>query len=443
MFRPILWWIGFGVLIFGSRAYGQLISPSAKRATTEALRERAHRKSSGAILMLGLRNDTASIPMLKEFASQETVTAEDLKACLHADSLMNVNRYVLESCQETCRNAIWSAKAALTKMGVQDHFSEFAVQLATTNPNWRIDIINYLGYVGDQRAVQVLGPLLLDDSQQPPWGHMVFPPTSFVAADAMGNILQPPFMINDKTLGNPGGHRHVQEWKQWWLANRAKYGDTSPLPADMPSTSPQISILRQTEKTESVSIGSDGGTIQIRADAVQVDFPSGNKTITAQLLMAMAPSGGVLWWNYEPSTSNSSSDPFQEFASYKLYATSTKLLAFQPRGSSIIISEGSARYSAFADALTGVLPTIQKNIGTTNSAPVLPTRSVDLWKVLGQGFFMSSASQMSAATISGIVRKNSQWIISLQGQNNSTASVTLASDYKMVSATLNGKAVYP
>lgn len=219
-------------IVCAGREHGRNILPGVDMSmhTAEA-RVRAEGRSAEAIYLLGLRNDGESVPLLREIAAMPIPTEAELKKRLHVKSLQDTYPPVQRRLDERISEwnlryweSSFAAKAVLTKMKADDYFNDFISQLSTTNFEWKKEIIDDLGYIGDARAIKYLGPLLLDDRvYSTPGGEHAFGRTiSGVAAEAMGKILQPPFMDIQKQHPKKT-YFFYNEWKQWWKENQGKY----------------------------------------------------------------------------------------------------------------------------------------------------------------------------------------------------------------------------
>lgn len=222
------------VLCLPGAALGRHVSPSyAKRVPIEELRNLAAERDYEAILALGLRGDRRSIPLLKKLAGTSSFDPSEIRAKRKLNSREFAQQLKVYGPQwsDAYLHASFAAKAALMRMKAADHLNEFIVELSTTNDTWKMDIVDYLGYAGDQRAIKYLGPLLKIDtctSSQPAMapgavggitGCKAMGP---VAAVALGRILQPPFMEIQKKEPNKM-HFFYDEWRQWWEENKGKY----------------------------------------------------------------------------------------------------------------------------------------------------------------------------------------------------------------------------
>lgn len=164
----------------------------------------ASKRDASATYLIGIRNDRTAIPVLRQLAASPVPPETENHL---------VDRY---------RKSSLAAKAALTRMGAHDYFDEFVIELSTSNPTWKQEVIEALGYTGDKRAIKYLGRLLEDDTAVPIGGHGLVQYHYQVAAEALGEILQPPFM--DIVKNEPAMPRTFsKEWKQWWKDNKAKY----------------------------------------------------------------------------------------------------------------------------------------------------------------------------------------------------------------------------
>jgi hypothetical protein len=54
-----------------------------------------------------------------------------------------------------------------------------------------------------------------------------------------------------------------------------------------------------------------------------------------------------------------------------------------------------------------------------------------------------SCTKFVAPVLKDVTHKDSQWIIQLQNTNNDKAEAILSNDYKVISASINDKSVYP
>lgn len=176
----------------------------------EERQSRVNRRDEKAILAVGSRNDIDMLPTLRRIAAHSTPNDEDVKEFRSDKRTLGIR----------FRDSSFAARAALTKMKAEDHLKDFVAELSTTNVRWKIDVIGYLGYMGDVRAAKHVGPLLFDDSK-PFRRRGPVPVVSAVAADAMGSIL--PDVLKELRRQNPGKMFLLPEWKAWWKANEGKY----------------------------------------------------------------------------------------------------------------------------------------------------------------------------------------------------------------------------
>jgi len=241
----------FLILIFiciSTRYAFSLYSEGAYQSMNmRALHASAALYDSQAILALGMWNDPASLPLLRQLAQNRNLTGTEIRALSETSGLLpKGNSDYLRHMAVNRQYAYFAARAVLTKMGVADYFNDFIVAISTAEPYLKLEIITDLGYIDDKRAIKYIGPMLLDNHgiRRPgasartlgerPWRR---------ACEALGHIIQPEFLGNRE---HPEYFRN--EWVQWWLDNRGKYGDTSPLPPGfVPAASPQVKTLRQTK----------------------------------------------------------------------------------------------------------------------------------------------------------------------------------------------------
>ena len=190
------------------------------------LKERAAGGDEEAVLTVGIQKDSELIPALRKLAANCVLNDEQLMRRLHVKSLKEKNqqKYIhdhTEIAQREHRNSCFAAKAALTRMKDHDYLNDFVVELSTTNLWWKEDVINYLGYIGDVRAIKYLGPLLSDDSG-PDTRGLPGIPVADEAAAAMGDIIQPDSIVNLRRYpGNRYGN--LKEWRMWWKENQQNY----------------------------------------------------------------------------------------------------------------------------------------------------------------------------------------------------------------------------
>lgn len=218
--------------------------PKDKRSIGE-LRERAEREYTDAIFALGYRNDAASIPLLRHLAETPIPSQDEIDKIAHrpkrpqnpsegyrrAEKANNdaTNKIVIDR----RRSSSLAAKMALTRMGVQSYFDEFAMGSSTTSYAWKTTCIEALGYMNDKRAVKYLGPLLYQDS--PPvapagWDDDVsLIPYNVSAGIALGNLLpdeEDAELKNVVKRDDPKNHQETllaKQWLQWWERNKGGY----------------------------------------------------------------------------------------------------------------------------------------------------------------------------------------------------------------------------
>jgi len=199
--------VGVLFIMAPREAEGRRIIPREMNAPLDEVRRLASKGDTTAIFILGLRSDRGSIPILEKIASNPTPPDKDP----YRTEDWRVGQF---------RQSSLAAKAALSRMHVRDYFHEFIIELSTSNPIWKKDVMECLGYSGDKRAIKYLGALLEDDSCVEPRS----PCNTFssVAAESLSEILDPPFKeVHKERPGMP--FAQYKEWKQWWKANKGKY----------------------------------------------------------------------------------------------------------------------------------------------------------------------------------------------------------------------------
>jgi hypothetical protein len=436
-------------------AYGRRITPSYQSMSTGELRVRAKTRDAEGILVLGARNDTASIPLLKDIAAMPVPTEAELKRLLGVKSLQDppvqayINRRVSQY-QHSYWESSFAAKAILMKLHAGDYMNDFATQLSTNNFDWKREIIDDLGYTSDPRAVKYLGPLLQDDRtySNPGSEHAFGRTISEAAAEAMGKIIQPPFM--DASKKNPGKSiAFYGEWKRWWNENKDKSSDSAFLTrmngapqAASENQSVEARILRQTERQQAFVLTGDMGNSGAVLYTVQIQSPAPTgKMMTIDVAVVLAAGSDILWWHAQ-TDGPSTGDRLQAFVdTNRLYLTNERVAGFSVKATALSISVQGDHAKTFDEALALVLPKIQ---ATPNETEWLPqtAQTVNLWNTLGQSFF-GSGSKFIAPTIQTATHASSLWTIGLQSASKDKATVVLTDDFDLNSATINGKSVYP
>lgn len=191
----------------------------SQQMSKQELRRRISLGDEEAILASGLKTDVEAIPLLRRLVSTPNPN-ENERTKHHKFSDKKRAEHNARTIDIRYRDSSFAARAALTKMKADDYLKDFIAELSTANVSWKIDVIDYLGYIGDARAVKHVGPLLFDDSK-PFRSHGPVPVVSAAAVRAMGAMLNEP--LADLQRQNPRKAFLLPEWKKWWKDNEAKY----------------------------------------------------------------------------------------------------------------------------------------------------------------------------------------------------------------------------
>jgi HEAT repeat protein len=175
----------------GAAAAGSVNDPAA---SVGRLREQAQAGDVDAILDLGDRRDKGAAAILIPLAQgPKSVAIKKAKV-------------------------LWASRCALAKIGIPPYLDELIAGLAVRNPAQRAEYIAALGWVGDPKAAQALGPILLEKGGPPkPAGSATW---AGLAAEALGEIL--PDVQVRLLLQEPGNPDRVKQWRRWWLEVRGQ-----------------------------------------------------------------------------------------------------------------------------------------------------------------------------------------------------------------------------
>lgn len=184
----------------------------------EEIRKWARSRSSDDILVLGVRRDMTSLPLLRQIAETPSPTQSEINEALKHSRTKN--RLIKEY-----RDSSVAAKFALARMGERRYFDEFVIGLSTTSLDWRADCIIGLGYSGDKRAIKFLGPLLYQEKIS----GTAASPGAIYSSDADNaeialHDLLPEIKrseIEKKLKNRPSRPGHI--WQLWWEENKNKY----------------------------------------------------------------------------------------------------------------------------------------------------------------------------------------------------------------------------
>lgn len=203
-------------------AWRKISATYSQQLSTQELRRRISLGDEEAILAAGLKNDKEAIPLLRRLVSTPNPNENERTKRHKSESIPDRKReeHNARTIDIRYRDSNFAARAALTKMKADDYLNDFIAELSTANVSWKIDVIDYLGYIGDARAVKHLGPLLFDDSK-PFRSHGPVPVVSAAAVRAMGAMLKEP--LAEIQRQNPGKAFLLPEWKKWWKDNEARF----------------------------------------------------------------------------------------------------------------------------------------------------------------------------------------------------------------------------
>ena len=113
------------------------------------------------------------------------------------------------------------AKVALARMGDQRQLDDFIVGLSSSNLAWAEDCVDYLGEIGDTRAVKHLAPFLYRHDYVPnPGGFPI--PLSMRAALSLALIL--PNVEAEYEKSHPRYQvMNEDDWRKWWEKNKKRF----------------------------------------------------------------------------------------------------------------------------------------------------------------------------------------------------------------------------
>lgn len=373
----------------------------------------------------------------------------DVSELLNPEGYANAQRQAKEI-ERITRNA---AKVELAQWGEEKYFDEFVAELSTSGLRIQYDAIDKLVEIDNMAALKHLAKLLDNSSVLPRSGDVIHHSIGVSAAGAMSRIVGSNLGTRRLVWGvdYQGYEEFRAYWKNWWRDNKSKYGDLSfasqvkKAVPPVPAQSAQGKILRQTERLQAIPIGSESGSATARLDTVQLELPNPRgKMETVDVVMALSDDRGSLWWVAVQADGSAVTDKAQAFlAAHKLYLLNGKIVSFTTKGTALVISEQSDQAFTFDEALKKILSKIQE---TPDGKEWLPQaeKTVDLWRIFGREFLpIAPGVKFVAPSLEGIAHKDSQWLIQLQNKGNDKATVTTSDDYKAVSATVNGQAIYP
>lgn len=232
-----VFWLALSLTCVQSKASVPLMGREYFRARAdqpiEDLRKRAANESWSAILLLGMRNDRASIPVLTRLAGSPALSDAEYERRRFGSNKVpwsrESRRYRAQKAPfETIRSqSSVAARMALARMGVDHYLDGFVAGLSTTSYQWKTQCIDALGYSGNVGVVKYLGPLL-SETQPPPtppgWDEDVAVlPYASSAASALNFLLPDVERTELKRRGLAHQQLGPKEWREWWEQHKDQY----------------------------------------------------------------------------------------------------------------------------------------------------------------------------------------------------------------------------
>jgi hypothetical protein len=175
---------------------------------------------------LGQSSNTEDVVLLRAKGGEHKAILELGKVeHLSATSLAELKNMAQED-NKAYGSAAVSARMVLAKHGDKKCFDEVKEELLHGTPYEQVNALEKLAYVGGAESIRLIAPFLDRDDQpveRGPKDKVFFPPYSKLAVVALGRIVdQPPSTPPDVKAVN---QHDVDLWRQWWKANKSKYGN--------------------------------------------------------------------------------------------------------------------------------------------------------------------------------------------------------------------------
>ena len=164
----------------------------------EAMKRRLKAGDWNAILEMGNSADKNYVPLLRD------ITSDDQHGMvIHA-----------------------RAKLALAKLGEENEFLEICRKLKSENPRFVSEAIEGLAYVGDERSVSLLGPILFSTvgfRTEKGVDDVIYDPPAYTAAAALSkNVPTGPVALKRDAIVTMAD---VKAWQKWWRSTHRSIWD--------------------------------------------------------------------------------------------------------------------------------------------------------------------------------------------------------------------------
>lgn len=201
-------------------------------------------------------------------------------------------------------------------------------------------------------------------------------------------------------------------------------------------------------KKMSIKFKKNGKLVDGEMYAVDLNssFPNG-KTAQGNVLIIYESDSGLFWWKYQKRAPQGM--PSQLFSTTHACLTDDRIVGIESTDVRLWLLESTERYKTFELGLNNLVGRIAQNLvqgkGKTFRKPLHQKNAeVGLSSVLGREFFRikNTAALPIPANITSVSSVASQCIVGLEGVNQDKAEVTLTTDHRIQTATLNGAVVF-
>lgn len=227
--------------------------------------------------------------------------------------------------------------------------------------------------------------------------------------------------------------------------------------ADAMLKSLEVATIGGTKQT--IQIRKDGGfaEVEFRATKLKMLFSS-NKTSNALVIVLYESATGLSWREFRRGHYGNAADEqvgvSQFLKEYRFYLLSDRIVGFRTHFDDVVVLEYIERQPSLDEAVKSAIAGIKPNLKAYGS-PFRDTKVINFRDILGHNFCFIKGSALWGHALPHLIdvdRRQSQWIISVEGPNEiktptgsvkDKAVLVLGDDYAVQEASINGDKVYP
>jgi hypothetical protein len=222
-----------------------------------------------------------------------------------------------------------------------------------------------------------------------------------------------------------------------------------------------VHIVVAVGKKESIKLKSAHGLIPAEFHEIRLNIRELNgKTNPASLFVVYEPNSKLFWWIYQMGHAfeKPASGRIERFLKQtKFFLADKKIIGVYMSGFyQIIVRESGEKSANVNEALGGVIKTVENTLSKKQFTGLFSGKEIGTVAIIGRPFYDPGSLDARGAPlpdIEDIMWDGSHWTITFLSPNKATnikeperkdtATITLDSNFAPLSATINGKSVYP